>query len=175
VPARILVVDDEPLVARAVLRILERHQPVWVATAELAIERLASERFDLVLCDLMLGGKTGLDVRAAAGPEQRDKFLFITGGALTESARDLLASEPERFVTKPFTPVELRRRVDAALLARRGPATRASEVRAQGATTSASDISTCMRRRAESENGRAWFFRAAACTGASARRPRQRR
>ncbi|MBK6519153.1 MAG: PAS domain-containing protein [Polyangiaceae bacterium] len=122
VPARILVVDDEPLVARAVLRILERHQPVWVATAELAIERLAAERFDLVLCDLMLGGKTGLDVRAAAGPEQRDRFLFITGGALTESARDLLASEPERFVTKPFTPVELRRRVDAALLARRRPA-----------------------------------------------------
>lgn len=118
--ARILVVDDEPLITRAVTRILSSHDVSTVGSGEDALVRLREQRFDLVLCDLTLGGMNGLDLRDTVrreDPALAERFLFLTGGALTPAARDLVAREPERFVAKPISPVELRERVARELAA----------------------------------------------------------
>ena len=50
----------------------------------------AGERFDVILCDLMMPHMTGMDLHAAlagAVPEQAERMIFMTGGAFTPSAR----------------------------------------------------------------------------------------
>src|SRR5690349_5316185 len=57
-PARILIVEDEHLVALDIADNLSRagHEPAVVYSGEDAIRRAAAERFDLVLMDIRLGG-----------------------------------------------------------------------------------------------------------------------
>jgi signal transduction histidine kinase len=64
---RILVVDDEPAIAKAVQRTLSReHEVVVLESAVTALERIrAGERFDVILCDLMMPQMTGMDLHAA--------------------------------------------------------------------------------------------------------------
>jgi PAS domain S-box-containing protein len=118
--ARILVIDDEPLVRRAIERTLEaEHQVVAVATAPEAFTRLdRGERFDLVLCDIMMPDMTGMEM--ARMLEQRDpganrRLVFLTGGAYTADAAEFLRSAVNRTIDKPFMPDDLRRRVQQLL------------------------------------------------------------
>jgi CheY-like chemotaxis protein len=102
---RILIVDDEPLVGRLVERALGRHHHVTTETSGRdALARLvAGERFDLILCDLMMPELTGMDLydRAVAlAPDQAERMVFLTGGAFTTRARAFLAHRP--FLEKPF-------------------------------------------------------------------------
>jgi len=101
----ILVVDDEPLVGRLVERALVRDHHVTVVTAgRAALERLtAGERFDLILCDLMMPEMTGMDLFdrvTELAPDQAERMVFLTGGAFTRRARDFLRERP--FLEKPF-------------------------------------------------------------------------
>jgi CheY-like chemotaxis protein len=102
---RILVIDDEPLVGRLVERALGRgHQVTVVVTGRDGLERIvAGERFDLILCDLMMPELTGMDLYehvAALSTEQAERMVFLTGGAFTRRARDFLENRP--FLEKPF-------------------------------------------------------------------------
>jgi CheY-like chemotaxis protein len=61
--------------------------------------------FDLVLCDLMMPVFSGIKVYEAIAlrhPELIERFVFITGGAFTDSARDFLDSYPGLRLEKPF-------------------------------------------------------------------------
>jgi CheY-like chemotaxis protein len=123
--ARILVVDDEPLVGRAVSSALSAGHDVAVTTSAVeALGRLeAGERFDLVLCDLMMPGMTGmeLEARIARGaPDMVDRLVFMTGGAYTSAAQAFLdAGRP--YLDKPVDPAALRALVgDRLAAARRG-------------------------------------------------------
>jgi PAS domain S-box-containing protein len=120
---RILVVDDEPLVGSAIRRLLGgRHQVVAESAARLALARFErGERFDLVLCDLMMPEMTGMELHQAvqrAAPEQAERFVFLTGGAFTPAARDYLEKSAQPRVDKPFEPQTLKTTV-ARLLSRR--------------------------------------------------------
>src|SRR5690606_11143003 len=79
--SRLLIVDDEPMVANALRRTLSaEHDVVICHAATEAIERIrAGERFDVILCDLMMPELTGMDlhdVLAADAPEQAARMLF---------------------------------------------------------------------------------------------------
>ncbi len=105
--ARILVVDDEPAIGTAIGRILGRlHEVAVVASARAAISRIAAgERFDVILCDLMMGVMTGMDLYAAVAriaPEQAERIAFMTGGAFTPRAREFLETVGNRRIDKPF-------------------------------------------------------------------------
>ena len=117
--ARVLVVDDEPLVGRAVARILSPPHQVTVAlTGQEALDRLASEPFEVVLCDLMMPGLTGMDVHQRLlerAPALAARMVFLTGGAFTETARAFLARVPNARLEKPFEPSALRQVVAAAV------------------------------------------------------------
>ncbi len=118
-PARVLLVDDEPLVLSAMRRVLRRgHRVKAVASAEEAkalLERSAA-RFDVVVCDLMMDGMTGMDLYAwleQAVPRLAQRFVVVSGGAVTREARDFLASSAAPVLVKPVEPKRLRRAVDA--------------------------------------------------------------
>ena len=125
--ARILVVDDEALVGRAVARILgAEHEVAAVTSGEAALAQLqAGPAFDLVLCDLMMPCLTGMDLFERvrqADPAAAARFVFLTGGAFTDRAREFLARVPNPRLEKPFDPDALRRGV-AGLLRKEGGAT----------------------------------------------------
>jgi two-component system, cell cycle sensor histidine kinase and response regulator CckA len=106
-PSRILIVDDEPLLGQTLLYAFKgRHDVVICTSGRDALSRLEKDaRFDLVLCDLMMP-----DVSGSAVYEQVKRsyphlvrcFVFMTGGAFTERARDFLAKHPGIQLEKPF-------------------------------------------------------------------------
>jgi CheY-like chemotaxis protein len=110
---RIMIVDDDPLVAGWVCRVLKGEHDVTVATRGrdciARIER--GETFDLILCDVMMPDLTGMDVYAAIGqvaPEQLANMVFISGGAFTSGARSFLDSIENAQLPKPFSANELK-------------------------------------------------------------------
>lgn len=110
---RVLVVDDEVSFGKATQRILQNdHDTTFIESGRRALEMFrAGERFDVVLCDLMMPDMTGMDLHAALErecPEQAAAMVFVTGGAFSRRASDFLAATPNPCVDKPFVPDELR-------------------------------------------------------------------
>lgn len=117
---RILVVDDEKIVATAVKRILCVDHDVEVLTsAQEAFRRIvAGERFDIILCDLMMPVMTGVELHSEllrAAPGQAERMIFLTGGAFTPRARAFLDEVPNLRLEKPFELATLRALVQERL------------------------------------------------------------
>ncbi|MBM4364004.1 MAG: response regulator, partial [Deltaproteobacteria bacterium] len=83
--ARVLIVDDDPPVGRALARVLRAHDVRVTRSGEEALEVLAADRsWDVIFCDLMMPIVSGIDVHArvrALYPELLPAFVFMTGGA----------------------------------------------------------------------------------------------
>jgi PAS domain S-box-containing protein len=104
---RLLIVDDEPMILGAMRRALApEHQVTCVSDGRAALERLrAGERYDAILCDLMMPELTGMDLFAEIkrlAPEQVDRVIFVTGGAFTPRAREFLDRVRNARVEKPI-------------------------------------------------------------------------
>lgn len=103
---RILVVDDEEMIVSAVHEALREHEVAAETKGQSALRRLLDgERFDLVLCDLMMPELSGMDLYARIKeqiPEQAERFVFMTGGAFTPRSRGFLASVSNPRLEKPF-------------------------------------------------------------------------
>jgi CheY-like chemotaxis protein len=111
VRGRILVVDDEPLVARAVRRLLAGHEIVVASDGQEALEICARETFDVVLCDVMMPGLSGVEVYrrlSAADPAWTDRFVFVTGGAFAQGVAEALDATGIDRVSKPIDAARLR-------------------------------------------------------------------
>lgn len=109
-PLKVLVVDDEPLIARSVARLLIGHEVVLVETLGAATELCRTSDFDRIICDLMFPGgssepfyKTLVEER----PELAKRVIFMSGGAFTPSAQAFLDGTHRPRLTKPFTFTEL--------------------------------------------------------------------
>ena len=110
---RILVVDDEPTVARSTARAISRDYDVVIENDPIrARDRLlANEHFDAVLCDLampVLSGSELYAVIAAAMPDVAARFVFVTGGTFTPQARAFIESVKNPCLMKPFSIESLR-------------------------------------------------------------------
>ncbi len=107
--ARILVVDDEPLVRVTMERILSRlgAKLTLVGTVEEAIESLDAG-VDLVITDVKLGEGSGVDVaRAAAMRHPAPPVIAISGYAEGAEGLELGKAGVTAFVEKPFTAEDL--------------------------------------------------------------------
>ncbi|HEY1276534.1 MAG TPA: ATP-binding protein [Thermoleophilaceae bacterium] len=116
--SRVLVVEDEPHVA-AVIREQLRELGVETAvahTGDEAVERLREERFDAMTLDVMLPGRSGIDVLHAlrADPELRDTPVVVVSALSDEQA--LLG---ELTVSKPVAAGELAAALASAMSSRR--------------------------------------------------------
>jgi len=132
-PARVLVVDDESMIGRAIQRMLSPHYDVTVVTrARDALSRInGGARFDVILCDLLMPEMTGMDLHdelVLTAPDQAEAMVFVTGGAFTPRAREFLAEMAARCIEKPFDTAALRQavaervRMRAGVSESRGPA-----------------------------------------------------
>jgi CheY-like chemotaxis protein len=101
-----LLVDDEPSVVRALQRALREHELVVAFSGVEAIEVLDSgQDFDIVFCDLMMAQLSGMevfDIVKRRYPNLQDRFVFMTGGAFTQQAKDFLSGVSNPVVEKPF-------------------------------------------------------------------------
>ena len=71
----------------------------------------SGERFDLILCDLMMPHLSGMDLHGlveARNPKTAERFVFITGGTIHEEVRAFLARVPNERHEKPFSQGALR-------------------------------------------------------------------
>jgi signal transduction histidine kinase/CheY-like chemotaxis protein len=111
---RILVVDDEVTLLSSLRRALARDVDIEVASsANDALAMLARDnRFDVVLCDIMMPEVNGIELYdrvSALHPELRDRFVFMTGGALSPSTLQFLDTTELPHLDKPFDVRDLRR------------------------------------------------------------------
>ncbi len=110
---KVLVIDDDPLVASVVRRTLAR--TYTVVTCGGGSEALAlldvDPAFDAIVCDLMMPGLDGVQVHArlaAMAPDLAARMIFLTGDTFTLRARALLAASGRPALPKPFDGGELR-------------------------------------------------------------------
>jgi CheY-like chemotaxis protein len=110
----VLVIDDEPLVARAVSRTLTPDHEVVVCTSareSLGLLR-AGQAFDIILCDLMMPDMSGIDFYGEVErllPDLLPRLMFMTGGAFTPRARNFLDRVVSPRIEKPFDHMTMRR------------------------------------------------------------------
>jgi PAS domain S-box-containing protein len=116
---RVLVIDDDTKLLNSLARLLsETHEVETTTSARAALTRIRlGERYDAVLCDLMMPDMSGMAFHAKLSahlPDVADRVIFMTGGAVTDEAQDFLDQAPNPRLEKPFDARELK-----ALLARR--------------------------------------------------------
>lgn len=104
--SKILVVDDEPLVADLLRRMLSDDHVVTVATsAPDALAALERDSFDAVVCDVMMPGMTGMDLYSTLRDRNdalADRVVFMTGGAFVPRVAEFLATVANPKLEKPF-------------------------------------------------------------------------
>jgi CheY-like chemotaxis protein/anti-sigma regulatory factor (Ser/Thr protein kinase) len=110
---RVLLVDDDEMIGSAIRRALSsEHEVTTVVKAQDALDRIGSgERYDVILCDLMMPLMTGMEFYqrlALELPDQADRVVFLTGGAFTATARTFLDEVPNIRLEKPFQVQNLR-------------------------------------------------------------------
>jgi CheY-like chemotaxis protein len=107
----VLVVDDEPMITRAVARILKPagHLVSVAASGEEALERLAEQTFDVVVSDMGMGaGMNGWELaEAVRGRWPSVRFLLATGWGAALDPVQARAKGVEAILAKPYRPSDL--------------------------------------------------------------------
>lgn len=117
-PGKILVVDDEPNMLGLFKKVLgkEGHEVVGVLSGEAAIERLKSERFDLLISDLKMPGLSGSDVlKIAKNLDPVLPCIVLTAHGTIESAVSAMRDGAYNYLTKPINNEEIALTVKKAL------------------------------------------------------------
>jgi two-component system response regulator MtrA len=114
---RVLVVDDDTALAEMLGIVLrgEGFEPVFCADGNGALEAFRSTRPDLVLLDLMLPGRDGIEVCRQIRSESGVPIVMLTAKTDTVDVVLGLESGADDYVVKPFKPKELVARVRARL------------------------------------------------------------
>lgn len=115
---RILVVEDDPGIALGLEDdlTLEGYNVVMAPNGEDALRRAAAETFDLILLDVMLPRKDGFQVcRELRRGGLRTPIIMVTAKAAEAEKVMGLDLGADDYVTKPFSPAELRARIKSLL------------------------------------------------------------
>jgi two-component system LytT family response regulator len=124
-PMRVLIVDDEPLARSHVRSLLKGRDDVVVigecGDGATAVEQIVAQQPDLVLLDVQMPERDGLDVVRTVGPDQMPWTIFIT--AFDDYALDAFEVHAIDYVLKPVNRERFQRAVDRVvqLHARRAP------------------------------------------------------
>ncbi|MFL6028142.1 MAG: response regulator, partial [Friedmanniella sp.] len=119
--SRVLVVDDDAALAEMLSIVLrnEGYEPVWCAYGDKALAIFRESRPDLVLLDLMLPGRDGVDVCREIRQDSGVPIIMLTAKTDTIDIVEGLEAGADDYVSKPFKAKELVARIKTRL--RRAP------------------------------------------------------
>jgi len=119
---RILVVDDDPVIQK-LLQVnfqMEGYEVRLAGDGVEALEKVAEERPDLILMDVMMPRMNGIETASKLKSDPKTKgipIIILSAKAQDADVRTGRATGADDYVTKPFDPLDLLERV-AALIAR---------------------------------------------------------
>lgn len=114
---RILIIEDDPDIARLVVDYLEIEgmQPAVCADGKLGLEMALRQGWELILLDLMLPGIDGYEIIKRLRTELEIPILMISARGEDRDKIRALGLGADDYITKPFSPSELVARVKAHL------------------------------------------------------------
>src|SRR5919109_3091627 len=113
---RVLVVDDEPVLLKALEALLTKkgHQVTALDSPITATQKLAQEDFDVALLDVKMPDLSGLELLTAVKHRRPEvEVIMMTGHATVETALAAVKAGAYDYLTKPFDDVEVVARVVA--------------------------------------------------------------
>ena len=118
--ASILVVDDEPAILQFLTQVLteEGHRVETVDNAADALDRLKSERYDLILLDIKLPEVSGIELYKRTQKIAKSlarRVVFITGDVIGADTKNFLARTKALYITKPFDTEQLKKDINDIL------------------------------------------------------------
>ncbi|MBA3377172.1 MAG: response regulator, partial [Actinobacteria bacterium] len=88
-------------------RMLREHLVVTATSVDEGVAALVAAKFDLILCDVMMPDRTGLDMHAEVQrhwPELVRRLVFMSGGAFTPALQEFLDQPTIELLDKPLSP-----------------------------------------------------------------------
>jgi signal transduction histidine kinase/CheY-like chemotaxis protein len=120
-PLHILLAEDNPVNQKVVLRLLERrgHSVVVVESGVRALERIAADRFDLVLMDVQMPEMDGVEATAVIRKRELTSgghlpILAMTAHAMSGDRERFIRAGMDSYISKPVTPAELYAAIESA-------------------------------------------------------------
>ena len=118
--AKILVVDDEPVIRQFVSHILgeEGHEVEAVDNAENALEKIRSKRYRLIVLDVKMPGMSGIELYEQIqeiAPSLAKRVVFITGDILGTRTTAFLAKTKAPHIVKPFEAKQFKTEINRIL------------------------------------------------------------
>lgn len=111
---RVLVVDDEAIIRRSIIRIIKKQNPdLEIHEAKDGFEaghKVASVRPSLIILDVMLPGLNGNDVCVMVRKDERlssTRILAMSSYKGDEAKNRMLKAGADDFIAKPFEPADL--------------------------------------------------------------------
>ena len=121
-PTRVLLVDDEPTLRRALGKILTiaGHEVTTAANGQEALAQIEASSFDVIVSDIRMPGMDGLSLlRAIRGRDLDVPVLFLTGSPTIETALEAMEYGAFRYLVKPVNATDLTKAVARAAQTRR--------------------------------------------------------
>ncbi len=118
---KVLTVEDEVLVSLELAMLIRQigHEPLMAASGEDALRLTALHHPNLVLMDVRIGGPLSDGIEVAKEIRRRHDcgLLFLTGLEDPETRLRAASTNPDAFLTKPFSPKEIKARMEELLRA----------------------------------------------------------
>ncbi|MCK4670372.1 MAG: response regulator [Nanoarchaeota archaeon] len=113
---RILVADDDENILKLLELCLAKYDVTSAKNGEEALDAWKKNEFDLIVLDIMMPKLNGWEVCKEIKKNSPVPVLILTAKETTEN---LFESKPDGFLIKPFDPVELAKKINLMLTARR--------------------------------------------------------
>ena len=116
---RVLIVEDEPLIAEDIAQGLEKNEflvSAVVYSKEDAMEQLNINLPDMVLLDINLSGEmSGIEIAEKINTQYNIPFIFITSYSDKQTLEKAKFTEPSGYIVKPFNEASLYSTLEIAL------------------------------------------------------------
>jgi CheY-like chemotaxis protein len=118
--ARVLVVDDEPIVQQYLTEVLgeEGHEVEIVDNGDDAMDKLGSKDYDVILLDIKLPGISGIEIYKHLQKTAKSlarRVVFITGDVMGRETMAFLSRTAAPYITKPFDAEQMKKDIDSIL------------------------------------------------------------